>query len=149
MFGAATGAIAGLATITPAAGFVGPIPALFIGMAAGVLCYVALNAKTRFKYDDSLDAFGVHGVGGALGTIMAGVFASVAINAAGANGLLSGNPKQLAVQAGSVALVAVYSFVVSTGLFMIIDKVIGLRVDAEQETEGLDISQHGEAGYTH
>jgi Amt family ammonium transporter len=80
---------------------------------------------------------------------MAGVFASVAINAAGANGLLFGNPKQLAVQVGSVALVAVYSFVVSSGLFMIIDKVIGLRVDAEQETEGLDISQHGEAGYTH
>ncbi len=149
MFGAATGAIAGLATITPAAGFVGPIPALFIGMAAGIICYTALNAKTLFKYDDSLDAFGVHGVGGALGTILAGVFASVAINAAGANGLLSGNPKQLAVQAGSVALVAVYSFVVSMVLFTIIDKVMGLRVDAEQETEGLDISQHGEAGYTH
>jgi Amt family ammonium transporter len=129
MFGAATGAIAGLATITPAAGFVGPISALFIGMAAGVLCYIALNAKTKFKYDDSLDAFGVHGVGGALGTIMAGVFASVAINAAGANGLLFGNPKQLAVQIGSVSLVAVYSFVVSSGLFI--------------------ISQHGEAGYTH
>jgi Amt family ammonium transporter len=149
MFGAATGAIAGLATITPAAGFVGPMPALFIGMAAGVLCYIALNAKTKFKYDDSLDAFGVHGVGGTLGTIMAGVFASVAINAAGANGLLFGNPKQLAVQIGAVALVAVYSFAVSLGLFKIIDMVIGLRVDAEQETEGLDISQHGEAGYTH
>ncbi len=148
MFGAATGAIAGLATITPAAGFVGPMSALFIGMAAGVLCYIALNAKTKFKYDDSLDAFGVHGVGGTLGTIMAGVFASVAINAAGANGLLFGNPKQLAVQIGSVALVAVYSFAVSLGLFKIIDMVIGLRVDAEQETEGLDISQHGEAGYT-
>ena len=149
MFGAATGAIAGLATITPAAGFVGPLSALFIGMAAGVLCYIALNAKTKFKYDDSLDAFGVHGVGGTLGTIMAGIFASVAINAAGANGLLFGNPKQLAVQIGSVALVAVYSFAVSLGLFKIIDMVIGLRVDAEQETEGLDISQHGEAGYTH
>ena len=149
MFGAATGAIAGLATITPAAGFVGPMPALFIGMAAGVLCYTALNAKTRFKYDDSLDAFGVHGVGGTLGTIMTGVFASVAINAAGANGLLFGNPKQLAVQIGAVALVAVYSFVVSLGLFKIIDLMMGLRVDAEQETEGLDISQHGEAGYTH
>jgi Amt family ammonium transporter len=149
MFGAATGAIAGLATITPAAGFVGPMPALFIGMSAGVLCYIALNAKTRFKYDDSLDAFGVHGVGGTLGTIMAGVFASVAINAAGANGLLFGNPKQLAVQIGSVALVAVYSFAVSLGLFKIIDMAMGLRIDAEQETVGLDISQHGEAGYTH
>ncbi len=149
MFGAATGAIAGLATITPAAGFVGPMPALFIGIVAGLACYTALNAKNRFKYDDSLDAFGVHGVGGMLGTIMAGVFASVAINAAGANGLLFGNPKQLAVQIGSVALVAVYSFVVSMVLFKIIDLVIGLRIDPEQETEGLDISQHGEAGYTH
>jgi Amt family ammonium transporter len=148
MFGAATGAIAGLATITPAAGFVGPMPALVIGMAAGLLCYTALNAKTKFGYDDSLDAFGVHGVGGTLGTIMAGVFASVAINAAGANGLLSGNPRQLAIQAGSVALVAVYSFVASLALFKIIDAVMGLRVNKDEETEGLDISQHGEAGYT-
>jgi len=148
MFGAATGAIAGLATITPAAGFVGPLPALCIGVAAGLVCYTALNAKTRFKYDDSLDAFGVHGVGGTLGTIMAGVFASIAINAAGANGLLFGNPKQLAVQLGAVALVALYSFAVSMVLFKIIDLVMGVRVDAEQETEGLDISQHGEAGYT-
>ncbi len=148
MFGAATGAIAGLATITPAAGFVGPMPALVIGMAAGLLCYTALNAKTKFGYDDSLDAFGVHGVGGMLGTIMAGVFASVAINAAGANGFLSGNPKQLAIQAGSVALVAVYSFVASLVLFKVIDAVMGLRVNKDEETEGLDISQHGEAGYT-
>ncbi len=148
MFGAATGAIAGLATITPASGFVGPMPALFIGIAAGLLCYTALNAKTRYGYDDSLDAFGVHGVGGSLGTIMAGLFASVAINATGANGLLFGNPRQLAVQAGSVALVAAYSFVVSLVLFKIIDVVLGLRVNKDEETEGLDISQHGEAGYT-
>ncbi len=148
MFGAATGAIAGLATITPAAGFVGPMPALVIGMAAGLLCYTALNAKTKFGYDDSLDAFGVHGVGGTLGTIMAGLFASIAINAAGANGLLFGNAKQLAIQAGSVALVAVYSFIVSLVLFKVIDMVIGIRVNKDEETEGLDISQHGEAGYT-
>jgi Amt family ammonium transporter len=148
MFGAATGAIAGLATITPAAGFVGPMPALVIGMAAGLLCYTALNAKTKFGYDDSLDAFGVHGVGGTLGTILAGVFASIAINAGGANGLLSGNPKQLAIQAGSVALVAVYSFVASLVLFKIVDAVMGLRVNKDEETEGLDISQHGETGYT-
>lgn len=148
MFGAATGAIAGLATITPAAGFVGPMPALVIGMAAGLLCYTALNAKTKFGYDDSLDAFGVHGVGGTLGTIMAGLFASIAINAAGANGLLFGNAKQLAIQAGSVVLVAVYSFIVSLVLFKVIDMVIGIRVNKDEETEGLDISQHGEAGYT-
>jgi Amt family ammonium transporter len=149
MFGAATGAIAGLATITPAAGFVGPMPALLIGVAAGLLCYTALNAKTKFGYDDSLDAFGVHGVGGSLGTIMVGVFASVAVNAGGANGLLFGNSRQLAVQAGSVILIAAYSFAVSMVLFKIIDATMGLRVDKDAETEGLDISQHGEAGYTH
>jgi Amt family ammonium transporter len=149
MFGAATGAIAGLATITPAAGYVGPMPALLIGIAAGLLCYTALNAKTKFGYDDSLDAFGVHGVGGTLGTVMAGVFASVAINAGGANGLLFGNARQLAVQAGSVLLIAAYSFVVSMVLLKIIEATIGLRVDKDEETEGLDISQHGEAGYTH
>jgi Amt family ammonium transporter len=148
MFGAATGAIAGLATITPAAGFVGPMPALAIGVAAGLLCYTALNAKTRFGYDDSLDAFGVHGVGGTLGTIAVGLFASLAINSAGANGMFFGNPRQLAVQAGAVALVALYSFVVSLVLFKIIEKLVGVRVDVEQETEGIDISQHGETGYT-
>jgi Amt family ammonium transporter len=148
MFGAATGSIAGLATITPAAGFVGPMPALFIGIVAGVLCYIALNAKTKFGYDDSLDAFGVHGVGGTIGTLMAGLFASVAINAAGANGLLYGNAKQFLIQAAAVALVALYSFVVSFVILKALDATMGLRVDAEQETEGLDISQHGEAGYS-
>jgi ammonium transporter, Amt family len=148
MFGAATGSIAGLATITPAAGFVGPMAALCIGAAAGLVCYIALNAKSHFAYDDSLDAFGVHGVGGTLGTLAAGLFASVAINAAGANGAFFGNPKQFFVQAGAVALVAVYSFVVSFVMLKVLDAVMGLRVEAEQETEGLDISQHGEAGYT-
>jgi Amt family ammonium transporter len=147
MFGAATGSIAGLATITPAAGFVGPFPALFIGVAAGMLCYIALNAKSHFKYDDSLDAFGVHGVGGTLGTLMAGLFASVAVNAAGANGAFFGNPKQFFVQAAAVALVALYSFVVSFVILKVLDFSMGLRIEAEQETEGLDISQHGEAGY--
>jgi Amt family ammonium transporter len=148
MFGAATGAIAGLATITPAAGFVSPLSALFVGVVAALLCYTALNAKTRFKYDDSLDAFGVHGVGGTAGTIMAGVFASVAINAAGANGLLYGNARQLAVQAGAVLFVAVYSFVISMVLFKVLERVMGIRVTKDEETEGLDISQHGESGYT-
>jgi Amt family ammonium transporter len=148
MFGAATGAIAGLATITPAAGFVAPLPAMCIGAAAALVCYTALNAKTKFGYDDSLDAFGVHGVGGMLGTLMCGLFASLAINAAGANGLFYGNAKQFFTQAGSVALVAVFSFVASLVMLKVIDAVMGLRVDADQETEGLDISQHGEAGYT-
>ena len=147
MFGAATGSIAGLATITPAAGFVGPFPALGIGIAAGIVCYIALNAKTKFGYDDSLDAFGVHGVGGTLGTLMAGLFASLAINAAGANGAFFGNTKQFFIQAGAVGLVALYSFVVSFVMLKVLDATIGLRIDAEHETEGLDISQHGEAGY--
>ncbi len=147
MFGAATGSIAGLATITPASGFVGPFPALFIGIAAGIVCYIALNAKTKFGYDDSLDAFGVHGVGGTLGTLMTGLFASVAINAVGANGLFFGNAKQLFVQAGAVALVALYSFLASLVILKVLDVSMGLRVQSEQETVGLDISQHGEAGY--
>jgi Amt family ammonium transporter len=147
MFGAATGSIAGLATITPASGFVAPLPALFIGIAAGVLCYIALNAKTKFGYDDSLDAFGVHGVGGTLGTLMTGLFASVAINAAGANGAFYGNMKQFFIQAGAVAFVALYSFIASFVMLKVLNAMMGLRIEAEQETEGLDISQHGEAGY--
>ncbi len=148
MFGAATGAIAGLATITPAAGFVGPVPALFIGLAAGIVCYFALNAKTRFGYDDSLDAFGVHGVGGMVGTLMVGLFASLVVNAAGANGMFFGNAKQLLIQGGAVVVVAAYSFVVSLVVLKVIEAVGGLRVNADQETEGLDITQHGEAGYS-
>jgi Amt family ammonium transporter len=107
-----------------------------------------LNAKTKFGYDDSLDAFGVHGVGGMLGTLMCGLFASLAVNSAGANGLFLGNAKQFFIQAGAVVLVAVYSFVASLIMLKVIEMVNGLRVDADQETEGLDISQHGEAGYT-
>ncbi len=147
MFGAATGSIAGLATITPAAGFVGPMAALVIGIAAGIVCYIALNAKTKFGYDDSLDAFGVHGVGGTVGTLMAGLFASVAINAAGANGAFFGNPKQFFVQVEAISLVALYSFVVSFAVLKVLDATMGLRIHADHETEGLDISQHGEAGY--
>jgi Amt family ammonium transporter len=124
------------------------MPALLIGIAAGGICYTALNAKTKYGYDDSLDAFGVHGVGGMIGTLMAGLFASTVINAAGANGAFFGNPKQFLIQAGAVVLVAVYSFIVSLLMLKALDAVMGIRVDAEQETEGLDISQHGEAGYS-
>lgn len=148
MFGAATAAIAGLATITPAAGFVGPMPALLIGIAAGSLCYIALNVKTRFGYDDSLDAFGVHGVGGALGTLSVGLFASLAINSGGANGLFFGNTKQFFIQAGAVALIAIYSFVLSIIILKVIDVVTGLRIEEEAEVQGLDITQHGEEGYS-
>ncbi|HDH12109.1 MAG TPA: ammonium transporter [Nitrospirae bacterium] len=145
MFGVATGAIAGLATITPAAGFVGPMSALIIGIAAGSICYIALNAKGRFGYDDSLDAFGVHGVGGTIGTIGAGLFASAAIN--GVNGLFFGNSRQLLIQLMAIAVVAVYSFVLSLVILKAIDAVVGVRIDKEGEIEGIDINQHGEEGY--
>jgi len=145
MFGAATGAIAGLATITPAAGFVSPMSALIIGVAAGGFCYLALNFKSKFGYDDTLDAFGVHGVGGMVGTIGAGLFASAAIN--GVNGLFFGNPSQLFKQLMAIGVVAVYSFIISLVIFKIIDAIIGVRVCEECEENGLDIEQHGEAGY--
>jgi len=148
MFGAATGSIAGLATITPASGFVGPMPALVIGMLAGAICYIALNMKGKLGYDDSLDAFGVHGVGGILGTLGAGLFAEKMINPSGADGLFFGNPHQFLVQVMAIAVVAVYSFVLSLVLLKLIGWTIGLRVTEEEEMMGLDLSQHEESGYT-
>lgn len=148
MFGAATGSIAGLATITPASGFVGPMPALVIGLLAGSVCYMALNMKGKLGYDDSLDAFGVHGVGGILGTLGAGLFAEKLINPSGADGLFFGNPHQLVVQIMSIAAVVIYSFAVTLILLKLIDLVIGLRVSEEDEMVGLDLSQHEESGYT-
>lgn len=145
MFGAATGSIAGLATITPAAGFVGPMSALVIGIAAGCICYLALNAKTKLGYDDSLDAFGVHGVGGIIGTIGAGLFASAAIN--GVNGLFFGNAQQLVNQLIGIGVVALYSFVLSVIILKVVDALVGLRVDEKSEEQGLDIALHGEEGY--
>lgn len=148
MFGAATGSIAGLATITPASGFVGPMPALVIGLLAGAVCYAALNMKGKLGYDDSLDAFGVHGVGGILGTLGAGLFAEKMLNPSGADGLFFGNPHQLTVQIMAIVVVAVYSFVISLTLLKLIDWTIGLRVTEEEEMMGLDLSQHEESGYT-
>lgn len=148
MFGAATGAIAGLATITPASGFVGPMSALVIGVAAGVVCYISLNMKNRLGYDDSLDAFGVHGIGGILGTLALGLFAQKAINPAGADGLFFGNFNLFISQAIAVLITVVYSFIVTAVILKVLDKTVGLRVDEESEVVGLDISQHGESGYT-
>ena len=147
MFGAATGSIAGLATITPASGFVSPMAAIAIGAAAGAFCYLSLSLKPKLKFDDSLDAFGVHGVGGILGTIGAGLFAQKAINAAGADGLFFGNPRQALVQLISIAVVAVFSFVTSLILLKVVDGTIGLKVSDEEELMGLDLSQHEETGY--
>ena len=148
MFGAATGSIAGLATITPASGFVSPMSALIIGLAAGAVCYLALNMKGKIGYDDSLDAFGVHGVGGIVGTFATGLFAQTLINPAGSNGLFFGSHKMFISQIIAILVTAAYSFIISVILLKIIDKVIGLRVDEESEVNGLDISQHGESGYT-
>lgn len=148
MFGAATGAIAGLATITPASGFVGPLSALGIGLAAGAVCYIALNLKSRLGYDDSLDAFGVHGVGGILGTLAAGLLAQKLINPAGADGLFFGNPGALTVQLMAVGVTIVYSFAVTAVLLKLLDMTVGLRVTEEAEIAGLDITLHGESGYT-
>ncbi|MGC2061680.1 MAG: ammonium transporter [Thermodesulfovibrionales bacterium] len=148
MFGAATGAIAGLATITPASGFVGPISALAIGMMAGAVCYIALNMKNRLGYDDSLDAFGVHGIGGILGTLATGFLAQKMINPAGSDGLIFGGSGLLMNQVTGIAVTVVYSFAVTVVILKLLDWTIGLRLSAEDEFEGLDLSQHGESGYT-
>ena len=147
VLGAASGCIAGLGTITPASGFVQPAAAVAIGLVAGVLCYWAVMMKGKFGYDDSLDVVGVHCVGGTLGTLATGLFATTAVNAAGANGLLYGNPGQLAVQAMAAGVILIYSFVVTWLLLKVLDRIMGLRVADEHEFMGLDLSQHGEAGY--
>lgn len=127
----------GLVAITPASGFVGPTPAVIIGLAAGVVCFVAATSlKHLFKYDDSLDAFGVHGVGGIIGALLTGVFASKEI---------SGMDGSVLTQAKGVGVTLVYGFVVSYLILIILDKTLGLRVTEEQEREGLDISLHGES----
>src|SRR4030043_1140430 len=148
MFGAATGSIAGLATITPASGFVGPMSALIIGLAAGSVCYIALNMKTKFGYDDSLDAFGVHGVGGVLGTFATGLFAQTLINPSGSNGVFFGNHQLLISQMIAISVTAIYSFIMTAIILKVLDKTIGLREDEESEVSGLDVSQHGESGYS-
>jgi Amt family ammonium transporter len=148
VLGAATGCIAGLGTITPASGFVQPVSALLIGGAAGAVCYFAVMIKGRIGLDDSLDVVGVHCVGGALGMLATGLLATTAVNPGGADGLFYGNPKLLALQLLAVVVVMAYSFLVSLGLLKVLERLIGLRVTKEDEVVGLDLSQHGEAGYT-
>ncbi len=145
--GAASGAIAGLATITPAAGFVGPNSAIAIGLLAGIVCFFAVNAKARLKYDDSLDVVGIHGVGGAVGTILLGVFASKSVNPGGVDGLIAGSSSQLIKQFIGVGVVAVYAFVVSWILLKIVDMMMGLRVSLESEVQGIDYTEHSESAY--
>ncbi len=148
VLGAASGAVAGLVAITPASGFVGPVSAILIGLAAGVFCYFAINLKTKLGYDDSLDVVGVHGVGGTWGALATGLFASKAVNAAGNDGLFFGNPSLIGIQALSVVSAWVYSFVVTLIILKILDWTMGLRIAEEHEITGLDISQHGESGYS-
>ena len=148
VLGAASGGVAGMVAITPASGFVGPLAAILIGLAAGVLCYGAINFKSRLGYDDSLDVVGVHGVGGTWGAIATGLFASKAINGAGADGLFFGNPSLLGTQVLSVVVAWVYSFVLTLAILKILDWTMGLRVSEEHEVSGLDLSQHGETGYS-
>jgi len=157
VLGAISGSVAGLVAITPASGFVAPMPALAIGLVAGVLCYLMVaKVKAWFGYDDSLDAFGVHGAGGSIGAILTGVFASSAINpifrdAQGnvtAVGLIDGNSHQVLHQFIAVVIAWVLAIVGTLIILKVVDAVVGLRVLREHETEGLDLSQHGEEGYT-
>jgi Amt family ammonium transporter len=147
LLGAASGAVAGLVAITPASGFVGPLAALAIGFGAGAVCYFGVNIKNFFGYDDSLDAVGIHGVGGTFGALATGLFASKAINAAGADGAFFGNPSLLLVQLLSVAVAIVYAFSITWIILKVLDWTMGLRVQQEEEVQGLDLSQHGESGY--
>ncbi|MDI6817181.1 MAG: ammonium transporter [Actinomycetota bacterium] len=145
--GAASGAVAGLVAITPAAGFVGPIASIAIGFIAGILCYLAVGLKFKLGYDDSLDVVGVHGVGGIVGAILTGVFATVAINEAGANGLLYGGMDLFVKQLIAIGATIGYSFIMSFIILKAIKAVMGLRVSEEEEINGLDLSLHSENGY--
>ena len=140
--GAVSGLVAGLVAITPAAGFVSPIGAIFIGFGAGIICYIAVLLKGKFGYDDSLDAFGVHGIGGIWGAIATGIFASH-----DATGLLAGNFHQFIVQIIAVVVSVVYAGVMSFIILKVIQAIIGLRVSSEDEVTGLDLTGHGEVGY--
>lgn len=149
VLGVAIGAVAGLATITPAAGYVTPTAAILIGMVAAVVCYWAVQLlKGRLGVDDALDVFGVHGVGGAIGAIATGIFATVSVNPGGVNGLLFGNPHQLLIQVIAVSVTALYAATMSWLILKFIDIIVGLRVDEREEVLGLDTTQHGEAAYT-
>ncbi|MFW5791586.1 MAG: ammonium transporter [Desulfohalobiaceae bacterium] len=143
--GAASGCVAGLVAITPAAGFVGPMAAILIGGAGGMLCYGGIMLKNKFRYDDSLDVVGIHGVGGTLGALATGLFAREAVG--GVNGLFYGNPGQLWIQFVSVVATWAFCFFASLVLLKLTDVVVGLRVSEEEEEQGLDVSMHSETGY--
>jgi Amt family ammonium transporter len=145
--GAVSGAVAGLVAITPAAGFVSPLSAIIIGIGAGILCYIAVNLRTKIGYDDSLDVLGIHGVGGLWGALATGLFASLRVNPDGANGLFFGNPSLLTAQIVASVATVIYSAVITLIILKVIDLTIGLRVRDDEEVTGLDLSLHGEEGY--
>lgn len=147
VLGASAGAVAGLVGITPAAGFVTVPSSLVIGFLAGGGCFLVVEFLVRGRVDDSLDVFGVHGVGGIIGAIATGIFATTTVNSAGSDGLLYGNPKQFVTQVIAVVVVAAYSAAITWILLKLIDKTIGLRVSQDEEVQGLDQSQHGEIAY--
>ncbi len=148
VLGVGVGAVAGLATITPASGYVNVLAAILIGMSASVVCYWTVHLlKARLKIDDALDVFGVHGVGGALGAIATGLFATTAVNPHGVNGLLYGNPSQFEVQLFAVVVTGLYALTMTWIILKLIDLTVGLRVEEGEERMGLDSTQHGEAAY--
>lgn len=149
LFGVASGVVAGLVAITPAAGFVSVIPAMIIGALVSVFCFFAVTAiKPKLGYDDSLDAFGVHCVGGVWGALATGLFASKAVNPAGNDGLFFGNPGLFIIQLKAVLVTVVYSFVVTFIIYKVVDVLLGVRVNEKEELIGLDLSQHHERAYT-
>jgi Amt family ammonium transporter len=147
VLGAASGAVAGLVAITPASGFVGPISSIWIGIGAGVLCFYACIIKGKLGYDDALDVVGVHGVGGTWGALATGLFASKAINSAGADGLFFGNPGQLLIQIKAVLITWGFVFVATFIILKIVDVLVGLRISDEEEKMGLDLAEHHESAY--
>ncbi len=148
VLGAASGAVAGLVAITPASGFVGPLPSIVIGVGAGLFCYLAVLFKAKGGYDDALDVVGIHGVGGIWGALATGLFASKAINAAGADGLFFGNSAQLGIQAVAVLVSVAFAFGGTFVILKLVDGFMGIRVSEEQERMGLDLSQHEERAYS-
>jgi len=145
--GLLTGAVAGLATITPAAGYVSPVSAVIIGIVSGIVCYYAVALKNKLKWDDALDVWGVHGVGGFIGIVLLGIFATKAFNPAGTNGLLAGDSSFFFKQCVAVVISSVWAFLFTLGMLWIIDKVARVRVDDAQEGIGLDEALHGEQAY--
>jgi Amt family ammonium transporter len=145
--GLLTGSVAGLATITPAAGYVSPESAVIIGILAGIVCFYAVALKNKLRWDDALDVWGVHGVGGFLGILSCGAFASLAFNPAGADGLFNGNPHFFLVQLGAVCISSVWAFVFTYGMLWVIDRITPVKVGDEGETTGLDQALHGEVAY--